>query len=916
LFNRNLIALAVGLLPAALAQTAGRVSGTVYDAQTGRPVVGATVSVAGHAGSAVLTGSDGTFAFNLPAGTHALRFTAPNYVPVDLNQVAVSASQVTEASTVMSNKAIVTSVDVVEKATALESTAEAMLSERKLSAVVSDSISRDELSSDTSSNAAGVLEKVTGVSVVGEGFVYVRGLGERYSATQLNGAVVPTTEPEKRVVPLDMFPAGMIENVKIAKTYAPDLPGEFSGGLVQLQTVEFPPKHTLTVSYKNSFNTATTFDRFLTYPAGGNDFWGVGAGNRALPGILPENRRIIQGQFSPQELQAFGQSFSNIWEPTAIRSVRPAQDWSVNGGASAGKFGIVGALSFSNRPQLRSEVQRYIRMADATTPFIFTNYPSFREYSEGARWGGVFNVAYRLHPNHKVVFRNTLTHDAEKTAREFRGYDGGVDGNISSQRLRFIERNLFSTGIDGESLLPNWHNSVLHWQFTYSASRRDEPDLREVIRNVLPDGGETFAALGSSGLRFFSNLGDRIYEPQLDYSVPFYKGPFAGLFKTGVRATLRRRDFHARRFRYIPQQLTTLNLRLPSNALFAPANIRPNGFQIIEFTRGTDTYDARMDMYAGYAMVDLGLGPRWRVVAGLRVEDADQFVETIDSQVPNAVPALASLRNRDPVPAINLIYGLSGRQNLRASYSRTLSRPDFRELSPFDFTNVLGGFTVFGNPALRRAAINNYDVRWEIFPGGNQLIAASVFAKTFQNPIEQNIVPATDLRQTFFNARGARNYGFELEFRRNLGNWAPALRGFALGSNFTFVDSNIQINPEQLSVLTTQSRPLMGQSRYVFNGNIQWAHPQWNSDARFFANYVSRRITDLGSFGVPDIYQEPNVNLDFMYQYTGGERRQWAIRFEAENLSDNDFHWTQGPFTQRHFRLGRTLQLGFTYSFF
>src|SRR5262249_47140936 len=158
--------------------------------------------------------------------------------------------------------------------------------------------------------------------------------------------------------------------------------------------------------------------------------------------------------------------------------------------------------------------------------------------------------------------------------------------------------------------------------------------------------------------------------------------------------------------------------------------IRPDGFQINEFTRGTDTYSAEMNIYAGYAMVDLSFGPRWRVEGGIRIEDASQIVPTVDNRVPNAAPVKAGVQSRHPAPAINAVDALSKRQNLRLSYSRTVSRPDFRELSPFDFNNVLGGFVTQGNPDLKRAVINNYDARWEWFLGGNQLVAASFFAKT------------------------------------------------------------------------------------------------------------------------------------------------------------------------------------------
>ncbi|MEO8597385.1 MAG: TonB-dependent receptor [Candidatus Solibacter sp.] len=910
------LALALLIAPAVYSQGTGSIAGFVLDGQTGRPITGAAVEVNGNRTQAMITDGDGRFTIAISAGKYELRITSPNYSPVVLSEIAVKPGETTEASTVMSNKSLVTTVDVVERATAVGATAEAVLQERKLSAVVSDSIGREELNAGASSDAAGALQKVTGVSVVGGGFVYVRGLGERYSSTQLNGAAIPTTEPEKRVVPLDLFPASLIENIKIAKTYSPDLPAEFSGGVVQLQTIEFPTQRVFNLSVKTGFNTATTFNKFLSYPGGSGDFFGYGGGSRAIPPSIPTDARLFPGQFTKPELQTFGQAFSNNWEPTPVDSQRPALDWSASGGGTFGRFGIVGAISFTNKPQTQSELQNYIRMG-AGTPIIFTNYPDFREYSESAKVGAIFNTAVRLTPGNKLIFRNTYTHDADKTAREFSGYDGGVDGNIFSQRLRYVERSLFSTGVEGDHSIQKWRNSLIHWQFTYSNSQRNEPDLREVLRNQLPDGSYSFSASGSSGIRFFSDLHDKIYEPQADYSIPFFKGGISGLFKTGVRVTVRRRDFGARRFIYQPQQFTTLDLLLPSNQLFGPSNIRPNGFQITEFTRATDTYQAEGNIFAGYAMVDLSFGARFRVQGGIRIEDAEQNVITFDNRVPNSAPVKAALQNRDPAPAINAIYSISKKQNFRLSYSHTVSRPDFRELSPFDFNNVLGGFVTAGNPNLKRALISNYDARWEWFPGGNQLIAASVFAKTFKNPIEQTIVPSNDLRQTFVNAKGARNVGFELEFRRSLASFSRRLREFAVSANFTFVDSNIEIQPEDATIVTSQSRPLLGQSRYIANAVLQWTRPKWRSDAKFYANYVSRRVSDAGTFGVPDIYQEGNTFLDFVYQYRpGGEKGKWGIRFEAENLADNDYRWTQGQFVQRDYHLGRTFQIGFSYSFF
>ncbi|MFN7919707.1 MAG: outer membrane beta-barrel protein [Bryobacteraceae bacterium] len=912
----NLLWLPLALSVPALSQAqTGTVAGGVYDAQTGRPVAGVAFAINGQSSTQQITGADGRFSVAVPPGKYVIKFTANDYADFEVTDIDVVAGQVAEASAVITAKTAVTTVEVVERATAIGATADAMLQERKLSAVVSDGLSRQELASGTSSDAAGALEKVTGVSVVGDGFVFVRGLGERYSATQLNGAVIPTTEPEKRVVPLDLFPAGLIENIKISKTYSPDLPAEFAGGLVQLQTVDFPTARIFSVSMKSGFNTATTFDRFLNYPGGSFDFFGFDDGVRSLPASIPADRRLFPGAFSQTELQNFGRAFSNVWEPTATGSMRPAFDWSAVAGGTFGRFGLVGALSFGNKPQYQREYQRFIRQG-AGAPIIFTDYPDFREYNQQARLGGVFNVAVRLTPSQSLRFRNTLTRDAEKSAREFGGRDGGLDTVIQAQRLRFIERSLLSTGVEGDHSFQSLRNSLIHWQFTYSNSGRNEPDLREVIRGQLPDGRYVFSALGSSGIRFFSDLHDRIYEPQADYSLPFFKSGISGLWKTGFRVTARRRDFQARRFRYIPQRTSTLNLFAGSNELFGAANIRPDGFQIIEFTRGTDRYDASMNIFAGYSMVDLALGPKWRVVGGIRVEDADQIVTTIDNLVPGQKPVVAALGNRDPIPSINVIRALSAKTNLRFSFSRTLSRPDFRELSPFDFSNTLGGFVTQGNPNLKRAAINNYDARWETFAGGNQVIAASFFVKTFANPIEQTILPSNDLRQSFVNAKGARNFGFELEFRRNLKFLSPRMRDFSISSNFTFVDSNIEINPADAALLTSRNRPLLGQSRYIGNAILEWLKPAWRSSSRFYVNRVSRRVTDVGTFGVPDIYQEGNTSVDFVYQYTFDEKAKWTMRFEAENLTDNKFRWTQGVFDQRGYQLGRTFQVGLTYSIF
>ncbi len=905
--------LALLLFPLLLWAQKGTVSGVVYDAINGRPIANVQIAVDGMADSKVTTDPDGRYLITLSPGKYKLTFTGANHIASSINDVEVKADQTVDASTVLQQQGATTTVEVNEKVGAIESNAESILTERKLAAIVSDSISKDDIKNSTASDAAGALEKVTGISIVDNGFVFVRGLGERYSATMLNNAIIPTTEPERRVVPLDLFPASLIDNIKVLKTYSADLPGEFSGGLVQMNTVEFPAKKVLQVSVNYGFNTQTTNKPFNTFTGGTADFFGFGKGSRALPSIIPTDNRLFVGRFTDQQFQDFGRAFKTDYEPYQTSGARPQQSYSVVGGNTYGKFGIIGALTFANTPSRTPQIQRFLVNSGGGRPAIFSQYDNFNVDNESARLAGVLNIAYKLSNSSKLLLRNTLTRDADKEVRQFTGLNGGIGVEVEDTRFRYVQRSLYSTSLEGDHAFQNLRNSIFHWQFTFSNSLRDEPDLRQTIRGREPGTNNpyTYLNLGDSGFRFFNNLNDKIYEPQADWGIPFFKGNISGLVKFGFRGTVRRRDFDSRRFRFVPVRLSTIDFTASNNQILGAANIRPDGFVLREVTRATDSYQASMDVYGGYGLIDLNLSARLRVVAGVRFEDANINVTTLDALIPNASPVVANLQNRDALPGVNVIYALSRRQNIRGGYSRTVNRPDFRELSPFEFTNIVGGYSTVGNPDLQRALIDNFDVRWEMFPGGNQVIAASYFYKRFTNPIEQTYRPtASELRQSFINVAGANNQGLELELRKNL------RKDFSIQTNFTFVNSDVVIPVDRFPQLTSRNRPLVGQSRFIYNAIAEWNKPKLRSSARVYLNSVSRRITDVGTFRLPDIYQERNTFLDFVYQYDIRENGKWTMRFSAENLSNNEYRYSQADFLVRAFRIGRTYTIGTSYSFF
>ncbi|MGI8783444.1 MAG: TonB-dependent receptor domain-containing protein [Acidobacteriota bacterium] len=275
----------------------------------------------------------------------------------------------------------------------------------------------------------------------------------------------------------------------------------------------------------------------------------------------------------------------------------------------------------------------------------------------------------------------------------------------------------------------------------------------------------------------------------------------------------------------------------------------------------------------------------------------------------NVTPVVSRLGNTDFLPSLSAIYKINGSMNLRGAYSRTLNRPEFRELAPFDFTDVVGGRSIIGTPDLVRARIQNYDARWEWFVSAAELVAVSYFFKSFKDPIERVVEPTAALRTSFRNAQGARNQGVEMEVRKHLG------RGFLIASNYTFVDSEIELRPEALNVATSKKRPLAGQSRHLFNGIVEYRHSGSGPLTRLLFNYIGSRIADVGAFGLPDILEDGYPQLDFLVNVPLGESG-WALKFSAENLLDREKRFSQGGLPHRVFRDGRTFKAGLAMSFF
>jgi hypothetical protein len=892
--------------PAARSGQSVRVSGVVRDDANAIALPGVPVEVVGT-GEVVYTDVDGRYVLQLAPGRYTIKVLMEGYqektITVEAGEertvtldVGLSMARFTETVTVRAQ--------AIDAAT---SSAEAQLIERRQSQVITDNLGSAEMKANGDSDASAAMQRVTGLSVVDD-FVFVRGLGERYSNTTLNGAVIPTTEPDRKVVPLDLFPTGLIDSVQVAKSYVPDRSAEFAGGLVQIEPLKFPTGPTVDFTYGIGFNSQTTGDDVLGAAGGGRDWLGFDDGTRDLPSGIPNRKVIRGGVFTPDvgflrpDLQGLGESFANQWSPT-MRTAKPQQNVSAVLGNRFGKLGLLLSYTQSYKEQFTTEDQIFYRVGAAGLG-EFSNY-DFRTASRRANVGGVGNLAFQFTPNHRLSVENFYTHNGRDEARIFEGFNSDIATDIRDTRLYWIEEDLLSNTLSGDHFVQGLSNSRIDWRVSLARANRDEPDLRETLyeRNgsvyVLADESQ-------SGFRMFNTLDDESIDLAGNWSTFGTQRGLPVQFKFGAAYLNRTRDFTSRRFRFVPVSLSGLNLTQAPETLFSAANIGPR-FELKEETRVTDTYDAEQDVTAFYAMIDLSLSSRVRVVGGARIERFDQQVNTFDLFDFEGDPDIitAKLENTDVFPAANLVYALRPDQNLRIGFSQTVNRPEFRELAPFEFTDIVGGRAVVGNPALTRALIQNVDVRWEMFPGGDQVIATSFFYKHFSDPIERIVEPTAQLRTSFTNAESARNFGLELEARRRFAG------RFMVGANYTFVNSEITLAPAAAQVQTSLSRPLAGQSENLVN--LLFEVSGGPVTARALYNFFGERISDVGSLGLPDILEDGRGSLDLI---VSSRFRALNVKVSAENLTDEEFDFTQGGLIQRRYQLGRTVAVSFGVSVF
>lgn len=918
------------LVLSASAQTI-RLSGKVINTKN-EAISAATIAVQGNE-RAIAADVEGRFTLTLQAGQkYNITVSSAGYNTKVVEDVAVTADGDNTITVVLEDKTL---TEVVVRSSARKESTSALINFQKNNTAVSSGLAADFIARTPDKNTGEVLKRVSGASIQDNKFVVIRGLGDRYNVAYINGAQLPSSEPDKKAFSFDVIPASVIDNIVINKTATPDLTGEFAGGLVQVTTKDVPARNFLTVGFSLGYNTVATGKNYVNNPRNNTDWLGFDNGTRRLPFGFPASRQLYNGLANQPDGLDQRLALTRLFRDDVYKeedgTAGPIQTYNIAWGKrkvmkNGGTFGSIISVIY-RKSLLTYGVNR--NLADDKAEPVQSYFDAQNKYNVNI--GAMANFTY-IKGKHKISFKNLFNRYFEDNyyRRVGPNYDRGGDVMLLSSVLN---QRSFYTGIFEGSHQLNWKSVKVNWNAGYSLNDKSQPDLRTMAYFRGGVGSTNpFEWDQDDTRRFFSNLQDHGVSGNLAVTFPFELFKQQQSLKIGGSGMLRFRDFKSRIFRYVEASGSFDNdLRfLPFDEIFNKNNISRQGFVMEEFTNNEDKYFALSALNAGYVMFDNKFSDNVRLIWGARVEYFEQFLHTKDR---SAKRIIINPEKWSILPSVNLSINLNTRNIIRVSGSQTVSRPEFREIAPFQFFDYETTFGVRGNPDLKITNIYNIDARYEIYPSAGEAITIGGFMKRFTNPIEFRLDPGSVLtRRNYFyqNARDANTYGVELEVRKNLrflGGNTDLLSNFSIFANFTYIFSEVKFDDEALGKVVSADRPVQGQSPYLINGGLQYTSKTAGWNATLLYNRVGNRLALVGyqSFGFPDVYENPRDVLDIQVSKRVFKKKgeiklavsdilnQYVLYYE--NVDNNRIYDSKVDRIWSRYKPGATFTLGFTYDF-
>jgi len=883
----SIIAIFTGLI--ALAQT-GTISGIVTDKENNETMPGVKIMIEGQ-NKGTFTEFDGKYAFkDLPVGTYSLSFKYDTYNTKIITDIIVKANDVTDVSVVMETYVVEFGPAIVVVTRDKEKDAN-VLNLQKESPGVVDGIGQQTISKTPDRVVSDVMKRISGASVQDNKFIIIRGLNDRYNTAMINGLPLPSTEPDRKAFSFDIFPSIMLDNMMIYKTATPDLPGDFAGGVIMINTKDIPEKDFFSFSGGTGYNTQSTFKEFTTYEGSKKDWIGFGYGDRGIPSSIPGTTEFKELLSNPNTRFENSKVFDNDWA-TDNKPSSPlnqnyqmafAKSWEVaknDSDVPRDQLGVVGGLTYNYNRRFVT-IERNDFNDDYSKLFSYQD----NSYKENILWGAMLNFGYKLGKNHKLAFKNMYSNNGEDAVINRTGENIDADQIIAASAIQYTSNQILTSQLTGDHLLSTKSNVKFKWGLAYSNTKTNVPNLKRMLyykNRTMQDtkADSVYTAYVPFGVpspdyagRFFSTLDEKLYSAMAEVAIPYnlFKFKDKSSLKVGYLGSMKFRTFDARVFGYAinsPSQFNYDLLYLPQDEIFAEENIGSKGFKLGETTNPSDSYVASSQLNAGYVMTDQKFGDKFRAVYGLRVEN---FNQQLTSQTYGGDSLTINNSNLSFLPSFNFTYSPTKKVNVRFAASKTVARPDFRELAPFSFYDFNLSSAVVGNDTLKSSDITNVDLRFEYYPSGGQIISTSVFFKDFNNPIENTVFfgGSGSRTYTYRNVENAVDYGIELEWKTKLNVLDSVFNtkffgGFNYFANLTLVKSEVDLSNVAGTVTEEEKyRPMQGQSPYIINTGLIYYNEDKGFGASVMFNRIGRRIAFVGTNGYQDIYENPRSILDF-----------------------------------------------------
>ncbi|NLR94780.1 TonB-dependent receptor [Flammeovirga agarivorans] len=895
----------------------GTISGTVYDAETGEEIIGASVIINGTTTGAS-TDIFGKFSFPANQGEHEILATFIGY-KATTQTVLVKEGQ---TSTIQFSLGIdaqeLDAVEIVGKAN--KESSEALMVERKNSDVMIQSIGAEEMSVKGISDVEGAMTQISGVSKVSGKGLFVRGLGDRYNNATMNGLPIPSTNPDLKMIPLSIFPSDLVKNISVSKTASPELYGDFSGANVDIILKDYPDEPFFTFGVSGTYNSQATFQDFKTHADG--QFEGLGFNGNARP--------MPPGGVPPTIGNEVG-TYETSWSPSTVKAPI-AINFNTSGGkfwniGSEGGIGFVASLAHNNKYEHRSgKLAAYNAQASPTVDY------ERDQWIYSTNTSALANLTFKINNRHKFNINNILVNESFNTVDENYGYHRDFDqNNLLVRRNTYIQNTIWVAQFTGDHSFLENDRLNFNWGVSRSETSSQEPDRKQLLFTGKGENVNLFTLNPVDNHRYWGDMGEVEYaaKGEIKYGLGAFdrdSDKYRSNLRLGYQGKVKTREFNWYQTGLYGSGANGIDSENPNdqiNKWLQDGTLEHRPYRV------ADTYfKAEMEVHSFYTGYDYDIIPnRLKMNVGIRTEVGRQYVKYRLREDALDAPFRENVYNSTEfLPSANFKYTINEQSNMRFAASKTITRPGMREIIPFEYQSVAGGESIIGNPNLRNAENYNLDLKYEIFPNSGEIFAIGAFGKLLDNPIERVTKAAAGNLYTYENVGEAVVAGIELEFQKKLDNvfntGSTVLQNTTFGINGTLMYSRMKIGDDVSTVVTNRERALQGASPYILNTNIGYNQEWLNGDinSSFMLNYTTfgDRLYASGSYGAGDIYEKSFGTLDLIIR--NKIKKNLSLNISAKNLLNPSIERYQefdGGITKpiSSYKRGMEIGIGLSYTF-